>query len=248
MSVPVVQDRVPAPTFVDLRKFAANGRHRAAAPQAAQGDAFLACRRSLPRRPARVEVGAIDLPAGRGAVRSTTADEFLIVAEGGVRFEHAGKATQLGEGQSIVLPRGVDFTWECATASSLSFVRHASDAAGAAGLVRIDESAPLAPSSPPLPELLLTPTPACRSHVDFRSADGLFTCGTWDSTAYRRRPMLFRHCELMCLLEGTVTLEDDAGARATFTRGDVVVVETGAVCSWDHQGHVKKVYAVFRPV
>ena len=29
---------------------------------------------------------------------------------------------------------------------------------------------------------------------------------------------------------------------------EVGVVGTGAVCRWDHQGHVKKVSAVFRPV
>jgi uncharacterized cupin superfamily protein len=66
----------------------------------------------------------------------------------------------------------------------------------------IDEAAELAPSNPPLPELLIGPTPSCRKHTDYASANGEFTCGTWDSTPYNRLPMPYPHIELMHLLEG----------------------------------------------
>ena len=49
------------------------------------------------------------------------------------------------------------------------------------------------------------PPPSCRNFTDYRSADGEFVCGTWDSTPYHRRAMFYRHYELMYLLEGSVT-------------------------------------------
>ncbi|VWB24450.1 cupin [Burkholderia latens] len=114
-------------------------------------------------------------------------------------------------------------------------------------IVPIDGAPQLAPSGAPLAELLLTPTPQCRNQTDYRSADGQFTCGTWDSTPYHRTAMLYHHYELMYLLEGSVTFVDEAGRRATFSRGDIFLVEQGAKCSWESLGHVAKVYAIFRP-
>ena len=45
--------------------------------------------------------------------------------------------------------------------------------------------------------------------------------------------MLYRHYELMHLLEGSVTLVDETGRTGTFVRGDIFLVEQGARCSWD---------------
>ena len=116
----------------------------------------------------------------------------------------------------------------------------------AAGVVPIDETAPLEPSNSPLAELLVGPKPSCRNHTDYRSTTGEFVCGTWDSTPYHRRPMLYRHIELMHLLEGTVTFQDASGS-ATFTKGDIVLAARGAETAWISEVHVKKVYATHRP-
>ena len=111
----------------------------------------------------------------------------------------------------------------------------------------IDTAAPLSPSSPPLPELLIGPTPSCRNHSDYRSATGEFVCGTWDSTPYQRRLMEFRHFELMRLLEGEVTFTDAHGGYGTFGAGDVVLFVQGGSASWESRSHVKKIYATYRP-
>jgi uncharacterized cupin superfamily protein len=94
---------------------------------------------------------------------------------------------------------------------------------------------------------LVGPTPNCRNHSDFRSANGEFVCGVWDSTPYHRSPMVFRHYELMHLLEGAVTLEDVAGHTNTFSKGDILLMVLGSTCSWRSECHVTKVYATFRP-
>ncbi len=59
--------------------------------------------------------------------------------------------------------------------------------------------------------------------------------------------MFFRHYELMYLLEGSVTFEDETGRSGTFSRGDILIIEQHAQCSWESREHVAKVYANYRP-
>jgi uncharacterized cupin superfamily protein len=60
--------------------------------------------------------------------------------------------------------------------------------------------------------------------------------------------MRYPHYELMHLLEGSVTFVDETGRTATFSRGDIFLVEQGARCSWESREQVAKVYAIYRPV
>jgi uncharacterized cupin superfamily protein len=130
---------------------------------------------------------------------------------------------------------------------SLIFMRYNGSQAGERALIPIQEAPSLEPSAPPLAELLLTPTPSCRNYTDHSSADGEFLCGTWDSTPYQRRAMSYRHYELIYLLEGSFTFEDETGRSRAFFPGDIVLVEQGAQCTWEHREHVVKVYAIYRP-
>jgi len=239
--------RITPPSFVDLRRFAKAAELGAQPPTATLAEAFLASRRVLDVPDGPVEIGAIDLPSGQGAVGELPADEFVIVSSGKVTLTQPARTLVLTNGASAVLPRGAGFGWSCETPTTLLYMRYKGATPADATLVPIDEAAPLAPSGTPMAELLIGPTPECRNHTDFRSADGEFVCGTWDSTPYRRRPMLFRHYELMHLLEGAVTLDDELGERRTFSKGDIFLVEQGARCGWESREHVKKVYAIYRP-
>jgi uncharacterized cupin superfamily protein len=234
-------------SFTDLRRFAEE--HTGFRPDyaASKGDAFQAQRRSLFKSEGAVDVGAIDLPQGKGRVDVTAADELIIVCDGAVNLTQDTGSIEMRAGNSAVIPCGTSFSWRTDRPTTLIYMRHKGKPADAAAVVKIDESAPLQPSGSPLAAVLIGPTPACRNHTDFRSADGEFTCGTWDSTPYRRKAMLYGHCELMYLLEGAVTLEDEAGNRRTFMKHDIFFVEQGARCSWDSFRPVKKVYAIFRP-
>jgi uncharacterized cupin superfamily protein len=183
---------------------------------------------------------------GAGRVEALPGDEFLIVLSGALTIESARGTTVINKGRSAVLPAGLSFGW-CAAAGTIAIVVACTAAAGTAkDIVPIDEGASLQPSNPPLLELLVGPTPSCRNHSDYRSMNGEFVCGTWDSTPYHRRPMLYRHIELMHLLEGSVTFEDAAGS-VTFGKGDVFLAMRGAQCAWISHVHVKKVYAIHRP-
>lgn len=233
-------------SFTDLRRFARDPAAGLRAPAVASADAFIAARRRLFDSDG-AEVGAIDLHAGRGRVDGLGADEFVIVCDGALTLAHTRGMLALHEGASAVLPRGLAFDWHAEEPVRLVFMRHPGREAAAGAPVRIDETASLSPSGAPLAELLIGPTPSCRNHTDFTSADGELLCGTWDSTPYRRRAMAYRHSELMHLLDGAVTLKDETGARHTFVRGDIFVVQHGARCSWDSAVLVKKVYAIARP-
>lgn len=233
-------------SFINLRAFAAReGEH--GRPSGGGRDAFFRSRVLLPLAEGPVTAGVVLLAAGQGEVASMPADEFVIVHEGQVRLESDGKAWTLEAGASMVLVRGVSFTWTTQAPATLIFLRRTGGASGEAALVPIDEQAPLEPSGAPLAELLVGPTPRCRNHGDYRSGDGEFVCGTWDSTPYHRRAMTYRHFELMHLLAGSVTFVDGAGAEATFGAGDIFLIEQDAHCSWESREHVKKVYAIYRP-
>ena len=91
----------------------------------------------------------------------------------------------------------------------------------------------LEPSAAHVAELLTGPTPSCRNFTDYRSVDGEFVCGAWDSTPYHRLSIPYRHYELMHLLEGRVTFVDGEGREGRFGKGDIFLVEQGAHCSWD---------------
>lgn len=185
-------------------------------------------------------------PVGEGRVAALRADEFFIVLSGEVGIETARGVTAVEAGRSAVLPSGFGFHWRAAEGTVAVIVACPAGSGTAPDVVPIEEAAPLQASNPPLAELLVGPTPSCRNHTDYRSATGEFICGTWDSTPYHRRPMLFRHIELMHLLEGSVTFQDDSGS-ATFSAGDILLAARGAESAWISEVHVKKVYATHRP-
>ena len=240
---------VPAnpPSFVDLRQFARD-RSQGVTTVALEGDDdFLSRRRVLDWAPGPVTAGVITLDASNGFVPSLPADEFIIVNEGSLTLSQPDFTLTLEAGQSAVIQHGAAFSWSAPGPVSLLFTRYNQSLSGDRTIVPIKSNPELTASGTPPVELLTTPPPACRNYTDYRSADGEFMCGTWDSTPYQRRSMFYRHFELMYLLEGSVTFVDEAGRSGTFSKGDIFLVEQTAQCSWDSQDNVAKVYVIYRP-
>lgn len=237
ISQPVVSSpEMPVRGVIDLRTYAAN---------TASTRDWLNGR----GKPAFFDEGAsvVSLAlVGEGRVEALPADEFLILLSGKLAIETAHGVTVINAGRSAVLPAGLSFGWH-AVGETIAIIVACPAAAGtAADVVLIDEAASLQPSNPPLADLLVGPTPSCRNHSDYRSTNAEFVCGTWDSTPYHRRAMVYRHIELMHLLDGSVTFEDATGS-VTFGKGDVFLAMRGAECAWISHVHVKKVYAIHRP-
>jgi uncharacterized cupin superfamily protein len=210
-------------------------------------DPYLADRRRLPLPDGLVSVETLTLAAGQSGETVLSGDEFVLVLAGSLRLRQAARQIQLEADGAAVAVRAEPLEWATDDATELLVMRCSAGPGGADGPVRIDVDAPLSPSNPPLADLLVGPTPSCRSHSDFRSASGEFMCGTWDSTPYHRQLMTFRHFELMRLLEGEVTFVDEAGRTGRFGTGDVVLFVHGGAASWESRTHVKKIYATYRP-
>ena len=226
----------PAHGVIDLKAYAAG---------AVPSDDWLAGRAN----PAFADPGAVVTalaPQGAGTVLALPADEFVIVLSGSLSIVGTQGSMPLPAGRSAVLSAGLQFSWTAVAGTVVVLVTAPGPAGHPARMVPIDATAPLTPSNPPLATLLEGPTPSCRNFTDFRSANGEFVCGTWDSTPYHRRAMTYRHIELMHLLQGSVTFADSGGS-STFHTGDVFVVKRGAECAWISTEHVKKVYAIHRP-
>lgn len=240
------REAVRTRTFIDLRRFAADASALEPAGTGGQ-DRWLDARRHLDLAPGPVSVAALGLDAGHGAVERLAGDEFILVLSGELVIDAGDLRLTLGPDWSAILPAGCSFAWRTTAGARLLVMRHMGPASDGATPRLIDPIAARAPSNPPLAELLVGPTPQCHSHTDYRSADGAFSCGVWDSTPYHRLPMTFRHYELMHLLDGAVTFEDAAGQRATFCAGDIVLMEQGAECSWLSVSDVAKVWATYRP-
>lgn len=222
--------------LIDLRAYAA---------KAAPAQDWIAGRAPPAYSDALASVAAI-APVGQGVVALLRADEFVMVLQGELSLETKRSVTTLGAGRSAVLPAGITFEWRAGAGTVLVIVSCPAPAGTAPDVVVVDENAPLRPSSPPLAQLLVGPTPSCRNHDDYESANGELSVGTWDSTPYQRRAMTYRHIELMHLLEGAVTFADGAGS-VTFTRGDVILATRGTHAAWISEVPVKKVYSIHRP-
>lgn len=199
-------------------------------------------------RDAPVESGRIHLSAGESGRALAQGDLFLVTLSGDVALGRDEATVHLGAGESCVIPAGTAFDWSAPGAAVVVFMRYPGGTAIAPGIVPIDTQAELTPSGAPLAELLVGETPSCRNNTMFRSADGEFTCGVWDSTPYHRRAMRYGHFELMVLLHGSVTFVDEGAREQTFRAGDVFLVEQGASCSWESREDVAKIYAIYRPL
>ena len=227
------------PTFVDLI-----ARSSGTAPAA---DPFNSGARTLDVKAGSCRVMAIALDAGSGESDALDADTFVLVTDGAVRLSGADGTVDLAKGESAVIARGTPFSWEAQAPVAIIGMAYPDGEGGAAQIMAIDNDAVLNPSNPPSDEVLISERPSCRSNNHFLSADGQFSCGVWDSTPYTRKPIFFRHTELMHLLDGEIVFVDAAGTSATFRKGDTLIIEQGAEVSWDSQVDVGKIYATFKP-
>lgn len=211
-----------------------------------EAGSYLTGRRRLPLPEGPVTVESVNLASGRSGQAVLPGDEFVLVLSGAVRFRQKERELHVGAGEAAVLLRDHSLEWAADEPAELLAMRCTAGGSADEPVV-INTSAPLSASNPPLPHLLLSATPTCRNHSDYRSATGEFVCGTWDSTPYHRQLMEFRHYELMRLLEGEVTFIDQNGRSGTFGAGDVVLLVQGGGASWESRSHVKKIYATYRP-
>lgn len=185
---------------------------------------------------------------GEGDVARLPTDEQVLVLSGRLEIESVHGTLVLGPDDAGVIPFGSSFRWRSSDAMLAIVFAAPTDGVGSATApLLINTEAPLGPSNPPAAENLLGEMPTCRGFSDYKSANGEFSGGTWDSTPYHRRQIPYRQVELMLLLAGKVTFTDSNGS-VTFSAGDVCMFVRGDGCAWLSTEYVKKVFAIQRPV
>ncbi|OIN53227.1 cupin domain-containing protein [Pseudomonas costantinii] len=171
--------------------------------------------------------------------------ETLVVHAGHVVLRSAEQTLELGVGASAVIGRGTQLRVQASTDSRWAFCAvDLPDSPPVPGLTALDPRALLTPSAAPEPQILIGPTPQCRSLNLFDDDATELRVGIWDSTPYTRLGRPHKLHELMHLIEGSVTLQDATGIDVTINTGDTVFVAKGAPCAWSSAVYVRKVYAV----
>jgi uncharacterized cupin superfamily protein len=180
--------------------------------------------------------------------------ELMLVQEGSVTIaETTGRETTIRAGGSFVFPLGLVCKWkqtEYFKKYSFGFrdpaAQQPSDNA-TLQLVLPDPRGELDDTASPPAELLLSPVPLQRAHEWYADVTEQFSVGVWDTTAYQSRPAPSPRHEWNHVLEGSVTLTDEAGRAHNFAAGDTFVVPFGAVCGWSCSKYLRTLYGTFRP-
>ncbi|UCP11588.1 cupin domain-containing protein [Pseudomonas sp. MM213] len=196
-------------------------------------------------------VGPDDIAAGvvqaggQFSVDEYPYSEMIVVHAGQVTLRSQDRTLQLNPGDSAVIARGTsllveaqpDSLWAFCADTQLVEERNP-------GLTALPQLTLLSSSNPPDAEILLSPTPQCRSHNLFVEEETHLLIGVWDSTPYTRRARPHKLHELMHLLEGSVTLQVADGSDLTVNPGDTVFVPRGTPCAWKSSVYVRKFYVV----
>jgi uncharacterized cupin superfamily protein len=171
--------------------------------------------------------------------------EIVVVVEGELRLQAAGASPLvLGAGEGAVIARGTAVQAQAARGVRFVFCAAAAERADQPGITPLRADAAFKPSAPPAAELLLGPSPQCRSDNVFTDELTQLRAGTWDSTAYHRIVRPHRLNEFMFLLAGGVRFAGPDGSVLRAQAGDAVFVPQGAPIGWESSEHVAKFYVV----
>lgn len=247
LSLAPIMDAGRGPSFVDLRAFVAEVEDQLRSRASdASANAYLGNRVALLSSGKASPVIALYLPVGSGSVGAMPHDEFIMVLKGRLDLVAGKQIHRLERDDAVVVPHGASFTWQAEEEVLAILLSYPDSTAGGRTITPIRKAPPLIPSGKPAPEVLLGPAPDCFNFNDYRVDEGKFVCGTWNSTAYRRKGFLYGHYEIMLLDEGSVTLSDENGRSQTFRKGDLFLAEAGSHCAWDSCETVTKIFAILR--
>ena len=183
--------------------------------------------------------------AGANDIDAFPHTETMVVLAGELTVSVEGApALTVGAQAAVVIGRGTRLRIEASPGTVFAFHAQTSGASALPGATLITRDLPLSPSTPPAAEVLLGPSPQCRSHNVFTDEAVQLRAGLWDSTPYARISRPHRLAELMHILEGAVDLTMADGTVVTVAKGETVFVPQGAPCAWTSRVHVAKFYVV----
>lgn len=201
--------------------------------------------------------GVWDCTAMTSVVAPYEVNEFMLLLEGSVTITlEGGEEVTIRAGESFVIPQGLRCSWKQTGRVRKYFVIF-EDKSGVArkdpaelGVIRPQAAGPaegMTKIEVPNPEIFVSSLPTQYDCSYFEDATGQMFVGLWESTPFEREVAPFPRNELMCILEGAVSLTDADGVEHRFAAGDAAYVPMGTRCSWKSTETVRKFYAIFEP-
>lgn len=176
-------------------------------------------------------------------------DLFLIVTAGQITLRLAtGEEIVAQALESLVIPRGAAFHWLNSTGTEVWFVAYQPQEnpteTAPQPPFKVNPNLELAAIDGPSAELITSaPRPEVQRNVVYLSADGKFSVGIWQATAYTRRLAAFGDYELMYPVEGEIEITNALGEARAFGAHEGFIVNRGVSNAWHSQGVVKKIYS-----
>ncbi len=182
-------------------------------------------------------------------------DEFMLVLAGSVHIVYAdGSEDIFRTGDAFVIPKGLPCQWKQTESIHKVYVILDDPKSPMPEKPVSGRAVRLAPTGPegvglsrlevPGPENFAGGTPTQHDHTTFEDTTHRFFAGTWASSPMRRKAQRFGRHELMCLLEGGMTLTAD-GVEHTFSAPEVVFEQPDTVSAWTSTKDVRKYYCLF---
>ncbi|CAJ0787796.1 hypothetical protein LMG18090_02168 [Ralstonia mannitolilytica] len=182
---------------------------------------------------------------GQRDVASYPHTETLAVVEGELTLSAPGSARHvIGARSGAVIAAGTAVRIEAAAGVRFVFCAAAGNAPTSPALIPLRADADFKPSGGPAPEVLLGPSPQCRSDNVFTDEPTQYRAGTWDSTPYHRIVRPHPVNEFMYVLDGGVRFAGPDGNAVTVGTGDAIFVPQGASIGWESTQRVAKFYVV----
>jgi uncharacterized cupin superfamily protein len=201
--------------------------------------------------------GVWECSAMTSKIEATEENEFMMLLEGSVTIGlESGEEVTINAGESFFLPQGLRCSWKQTGNMRKYFVIFADESGQAhknpaeIGVIRLQAAGPpegLTKIDVPSQELFVSALPTQYDHGYFEDGSDQMFVGLWESTPFERIVAPFPRNELMCILEGSVTLTQADGTEHVFRAGDVAYVPMGTHCSWKSTETVRKFYVIYQP-
>jgi len=183
-------------------------------------------------------IGELDIP-------SYPHIETIVVVEGELTLTADGAApVVVGPQAGAVIGCGTSLRVQAGSRVRFVFCAAACEKPTRRGLFPLSADADFKPSATLPADVLLGPSPACRSDNVFIDDGAQYSAGTWDSTPYHRIVRPHRVNEFMHVLAGSVRFAAPDGSVLSADTGDALFVPQGAPIGWESSDRVAKFYVV----
>lgn len=198
--------------------------------------------------------GVWDCTPFTGTMAPYDVNEFMFILEGSVTMVLADGAEEtIRAGESFVIPKGLVCQWKQPDYTRKYFVIFSDtsgtsvDDPGSLRIIRPHADDAVSVSDIADTTQFIGSIPKQGEHEYHVDPTGQFMVGLWDSEAFERPVAPFNRYELMCILQGSVTLSDGAGNDQVFRAGEAAFVPKGAPYKWKSDEYVRKFYCIFMP-